>query len=629
MNDNHTPSDFTVASKTLSRDCSGVSEDNTGFKSRTGTGRRSSLGSWFCVYLLYQISVIIFLASFTSFVPAVEASESSYSSVNNWYKHKEEDVVKYLGKFGYLTDASQETGPAGLTSKEVYVSALKRLQRWGHIPETGVIDKRTADLMMKPRCGVRDDVEPSFLNKRRRKRYVTANSKWEKSDLTFRILNSTPDMSANRVRRIIHDAFKVWSDVSPLTFTEVQHSHPKDADILIMFAEGYHHDGFNFDGKGSVLAHAFFPGEDRGGDTHFDDAETWTFNSTEGVDLFMVAAHEFGHALGLAHSSNTDALMYPWYQGYEEGFKLPYDDVQGIQTLYGSKNSKFTPQRTPRPPVVDADEPRPQPPTKRPDTRSNPCLGDIDAITVIRKEVFIFSKDLFWRLGTNGIHGAPTKINMFWHNIPDGGIDAVYERTDGKIVFFKGNRFWVFSGNFLVSNFPKDGRRISELGIDRDVEKIDAVFIWGYNKRTYLVTNDMYWKLSDDDEYIEYDYPRDMGIWKGVPLPIDSAFQHWDGKTYFLKGDEYWTFYDTKMRTKKKTGSPVSRLFGCKNGVLDNAVVAALLVPEPKKLGREEDEYGEEIGYQSDISGVPDTGNGCASLSTLLWTLSLVTLLFR
>lgn len=54
-----------------------------------------------------------------------------------------------------------------------------------------------------------------------------------------------------------------------------------------------------------------------------------------GTSLFAVAAHEFGHSLGLAHSSVRGALMYPWYQGISQNYELPEDDKNGIQQMYG------------------------------------------------------------------------------------------------------------------------------------------------------------------------------------------------------------------------------------------------------------------------------------------------------
>lgn len=108
-----------------------------------------------------------------------------------------------------------------------------------------------------------------------------------------------------------------------------------------------------------------------------------------------------------------------------------------------------------------------------------------------------------------------------------------------NIMLLSGDRFWVFSGNHMVPNFPKEGRPISELGIDKEVKKIDAVFVWAYNKRTYLVTGDMYWKLNSKDNYIEYDYPRDMSIWRNVPVPLDSAFQYWNGECCYLVGSVF------------------------------------------------------------------------------------------
>lgn len=69
------------------------------------------------------------------------------------------------------------------------------------------------------------------------------------------------------------------------------------------------------------------------GDLSFNSNLIFDPRQTGSFDLFSIALHEAGHALGLGHSSNTSSPMYPAYRGVRAG--LSAEDVSRIQSLYG------------------------------------------------------------------------------------------------------------------------------------------------------------------------------------------------------------------------------------------------------------------------------------------------------
>ena len=130
-------------------------------------------------------------------------------------------------------------------------------------------------------------------------------------------------------------ALQEWAKVAQITWLPGV-SATANRTVNILFATGDHGDGFPFDGPGGVMAHTFYPAlpaaEPLAGDMHFDDSESWHFGSY--VDLFSVAIHEAGHALGLGSSDNPDSVMYPYYK-MRTG--LSDDDKAGILSLYAAQ----------------------------------------------------------------------------------------------------------------------------------------------------------------------------------------------------------------------------------------------------------------------------------------------------
>jgi predicted Zn-dependent protease len=178
--------------------------------------------------------------------------------------------------------------------------------------------------------------------------YVLEGPEWDSGPITwsFAAFNYAVDAAnpfsswiTGVYQSVVEQAIQAWASVSGLAFEQVpDSSDPSTADdIRIGFATfnpassgdigetNYSYTGGHFNQDVIVRL------EDPSQDPLISTSAGLTYQGHQST-LYQVALHELGHALGLGHSPDPHAVMYP--VATSQNGNLDASDIAGIQALY-------------------------------------------------------------------------------------------------------------------------------------------------------------------------------------------------------------------------------------------------------------------------------------------------------
>lgn len=178
--------------------------------------------------------------------------------------------------------------------------------------------------------------------------YTLNGPKWSSASVPYYINSANLDLPGGAVEAAVRAGADAWAQQTNANFAFTYAgpssltTNTMDSTNVVMFRNA---------SSGSAIATTYywFSGSNLiDADIVFWDGAFRFFSGTSGCTggfyIEDIAAHEFGHALGLGHSTSTAATMYPSVSSCNQSNRaLDADDAGGIVALYGTRSGGMKP----------------------------------------------------------------------------------------------------------------------------------------------------------------------------------------------------------------------------------------------------------------------------------------------